>query len=138
MLSVYDDDRAKELRSGARALAWRDVPAETAVARAPWRRARAPGLRFLISPTTSPLLGDLRRRILERFPAAKFVSYASLADDGAVEGAKMAFGKPLVPRLKAAPAERDPVARRRLPGRGHRTDASVRASSPRAASRAVR
>ncbi len=76
-----------------------------------WRCARAgcaenggAGLRFLISPTTSPLLADLRRRVLERFPGAKFVSYSSLSDDGAVEGAKLAFGKPLVPRLKAAPA----------------------------------
>ena len=47
---------------------------------------RGAGLRFLTAPTTSPLLADLRRRILERFPNAKFVSYASLADDGAVDG----------------------------------------------------
>ena len=40
----------------------------------------------------------------ERFPGAKFVSYASLADDGAVEGAQLAFGKPLVPRHQPAPA----------------------------------
>jgi Fe-S-cluster-containing dehydrogenase component len=104
VLSVYDDDRAKELRSGTRALAWRTFLAETAVRANTMAESKGAGLRFLIAPTTSPLLGDLRRRILERFPAAKFVSYASLADDGAVEGAKLAFGKPLVPRLKAAPA----------------------------------
>ena len=98
---LYDDDRAKQLRSGSRALAWRTFLAEIG-RRAPTRMAegKGAGLRFLIEPTTSPLLADLRRRILERFPKAKFVSYASLADDGAVEGAKLAFGKPLVPRHK--------------------------------------
>ena len=50
------------------------------------------------------MLADLRRRILERFPKAKFVSYSALADDGAVDGAKLAFGKPLVPRHKLANA----------------------------------
>jgi Fe-S-cluster-containing dehydrogenase component len=104
VLGVYDDDRAKELRSGTRALAWRTFLAETAVRANRLAENKGVGLRFLIAPTTSPLLSDLRRRILERFPAAKFVSYASLADDGAVEGAKLAFGKPLVPRLKATSA----------------------------------
>ena len=103
-LSVYDDDRAKQLRTGSRPLAWRTFLAETAVRANSLAQNRGAGLRFLIAPTTSPFLADLRRRILERFPGAKFVSYASLADDGAVEGAKLAFGKPLVPRHKAAPA----------------------------------
>ena len=41
-LSVYDDDRAKELRSGCRALALADVPGGDGRAREqPWRRARA-------------------------------------------------------------------------------------------------
>src|SRR5262249_51646903 len=56
------------------------------------------GLRFLTGPTSSPLLLDLRRRILERFPKAKFVSYSGAAGDGAVDGCKLAFGKAVVPR----------------------------------------
>jgi molybdopterin-containing oxidoreductase family iron-sulfur binding subunit len=104
VLSLYDDDRAKQLRSGTRPLAWRTFLGEVAVRANQLAENRGAGLRFLIAPTTSPLLGDLRRRILERFPAAKFVSYASLSDDGAVDGAKLAFGKPLVPRHKVAPA----------------------------------
>jgi len=103
-LSVYDDDRAKQIRTGSRPLAWRTFLAETAVRANSLAENRGAGLRFLIAPTTSPFLADLRRRILERFPGAKFISYASLSDDGAVEGAKLAFGKPLVARHKAAPA----------------------------------
>ncbi|HXU04005.1 MAG TPA: TAT-variant-translocated molybdopterin oxidoreductase [Polyangia bacterium] len=104
VLSLYDDDRAKQIRSGTRPLAWRTFLAETAVRASQLGQNGGAGLRFLTSPTTSPLLADLRKRILEKFPAAKFVSYASLADDGAVEGAKLAFGKPLFPRNKAATA----------------------------------
>jgi molybdopterin-containing oxidoreductase family iron-sulfur binding subunit len=104
VLSVYDDDRAKQIRSGTRPLAWRTFLSETAVRTAQLGQTGGAGLRFLISPTTSPLLGDLRKRILERFPAAKFVSYSSVADDGAVDGAKLAFGKPLVARHKVASA----------------------------------
>jgi Fe-S-cluster-containing dehydrogenase component len=104
VLGLYDDDRAKQLRSGTRALAWRTFLAETAVRANQLAETRGAGLRFLTAPTTSPLLGDLRKRILERFPNAKFVSYAALGDDSAVEGAKLAFGKPLVPRHKVAPA----------------------------------
>jgi molybdopterin-containing oxidoreductase family iron-sulfur binding subunit len=104
VLSVYDDDRAKQIRAGARPLAWRTFLAEAAVRANTLAENRGAGLRFLTAPTTSPLLADLRRRVLERFPGAKFVSYASLADDGAAEGAKLAFGKPLVPRHKVASA----------------------------------
>jgi len=103
-LGLYDDDRAKQIRSGTRPLAWKTLLAELAERANRLAETRGAGLRFLISPTSSPLLGDLRRRILERFPGAKFVSYSALSDDGAVEGAKLAFGKPLVPRLKVAPA----------------------------------
>jgi Fe-S-cluster-containing dehydrogenase component len=103
-LSVYDDDRAKQIRTGSRALAWRTFLEEISVRSTHLAESRGAGLRFLTAPTTSPLLGDLRKRILERFPAAKFVSYSSLADDGAVDGAKLAFGRPLVPRHKVAAA----------------------------------
>jgi len=103
-LSVYDDDRAKQLHMGERPLAWRTFLEEIAVRAGHLAQNRGAGLRFLTAPTTSPLLGDLRRRITERFPGAKFVSYASISDDGAVEGAKLAFGKPLVPRHRVAPA----------------------------------
>jgi Fe-S-cluster-containing dehydrogenase component len=103
-LSVYDDDRAKQLRTGERPLAWRTFLSEVALRANKLAESGGAGLRFLTAPTTSPLLADLRRRILERFPGAKFVSYSSLDDDGAVDGAKLAFGKPLVPRHKLSSA----------------------------------
>jgi molybdopterin-containing oxidoreductase family iron-sulfur binding subunit len=98
ILGLYDDDRAKTLRRGNDPIAWPAFIAETAAYTARSAANGGAGIRFLTGPTSSPLLGDLRRRILERFPKAKFVSYSPVAADGAVEGTKLAFGKPLAPR----------------------------------------
>jgi molybdopterin-containing oxidoreductase family iron-sulfur binding subunit len=99
ILSLYDDDRAKNLRRGTDALTWRGLLGELKAYGERVTNGGA-GLRFLVSPTASPLLNDLRRRIGERFPKSKFVSFSPVADDGAVEGARLAFGKPLVPRYR--------------------------------------
>ena len=77
ILGLYDDDRAKQLRRGAARSPGSTFVAETAAYTAKLAATEGAGLRFLTGPTTSPLLGDLRRRILERFPKAKFVSYSS-------------------------------------------------------------
>ena len=98
ILSLYDDDRAKQLRRGGDPIAWTTFLAETNAYASKAVAGGGAGLRFLTGPTSSPLLADLRRRILDRFPKAKFVSYSSAAGDGATDGTKLAFGKPLSPR----------------------------------------
>jgi molybdopterin-containing oxidoreductase family iron-sulfur binding subunit len=137
VLGVYDDNRAKQIRNGSRPVAWRTFLAETAVRANTLAENRGAGLRFLIAPTTSPLLADLRRRVLERFPDAKFVSYASLADDGAIEGARLAFGKPLVARHKLSSANVTSRWTQTSWARGA-SRPGCRASSRSAASRAAR
>jgi MoCo/4Fe-4S cofactor protein with predicted Tat translocation signal len=98
ILGLYDDDRAKQLRRGGEAIAWRSFITETKARGETLAAGKGAGLRFLVDPNASPVLGDLRRRILARFPMAKFVSYASTASDGAAEGPRLAFGQPLVAR----------------------------------------
>jgi MoCo/4Fe-4S cofactor protein with predicted Tat translocation signal len=104
ILGLYDDDRAKQLRRGATPIAWPTFLGEVKARSAALAANGGAGLRFLTRPTTSPLLADLRRRILEKFPRARFVSYSSVAADGAVEGTKLAYGKPLMPRHHLGPA----------------------------------
>ncbi|HXJ19909.1 MAG TPA: TAT-variant-translocated molybdopterin oxidoreductase [Polyangia bacterium] len=104
ILGLYDDDRAKQIRRSDKPIAWTTFLSETRARCLGFAGNGGAGLRFLTGPTTSPLLADLRRRILERFPRAKFVSYASVAGDGAVDGAKLAFGKPLVARNRLTQA----------------------------------
>jgi Fe-S-cluster-containing dehydrogenase component len=97
-LGLYDDDRAKSLRHDGAGLAWRSLLALLAQH---GERLGADGgakLRFLVEPSGSPLLADLRARVLQRFPRARFVPFSAVAGDGVVEGANLAFGRPLEPR----------------------------------------
>jgi molybdopterin-containing oxidoreductase family iron-sulfur binding subunit len=97
-LDLYDDDRAKALRHQGGGIAWRGLL--MLLAQHGQRLATDGGakLRFLVEPSASPLLADLRARISQKFPRAKVVSYSSVAGDGAVDGAQLAFGRPLEPR----------------------------------------
>ncbi|MES1205613.1 MAG: TAT-variant-translocated molybdopterin oxidoreductase [Pseudomonadota bacterium] len=104
ILGLYDDDRAQQIRRGDKQIAWTTFLTETRSRCEAMTANGGAGLRFLTGPTASPLLGDLRRRILARFPRAKFVSYATASGDGAVDGTKMAFGRPLVPRHRLTEA----------------------------------
>jgi molybdopterin-containing oxidoreductase family iron-sulfur binding subunit len=96
ILGLYDDDRAKVLRRGREPWAWRAFIADTKARAERLAANQGAGLRFLVDPSASPLLGDLRRRILERFPKAKFVSWSSTTSDGAAEGPRLAYGQALV------------------------------------------
>jgi molybdopterin-containing oxidoreductase family iron-sulfur binding subunit len=95
---LYDNDRLKALRRGGNAIAWRAFISEIKARAEKLEATKGAGLRFLVEPTASPLLGELRRRILARFPAAKFTSYSSGSSDGASEGPRLAFGQPVLPR----------------------------------------
>ena len=75
-------------------------------------------------------------RILARFPSAKFVSYATGSGDGVVDGTKLAFGRPLVPRHRLR-ARGDRLARRGLPERRPRADPPVSANLPAGARQAA-
>jgi MoCo/4Fe-4S cofactor protein with predicted Tat translocation signal len=97
-LGLYDDDRAKAIRHKGGGLAWRSL---LGVIHDHGVRLATDGgakLRFLMEPTASPLLADLRARILQKFPKAKFVSFSSVASEGASEGLAAAFGKPVEAR----------------------------------------
>jgi MoCo/4Fe-4S cofactor protein with predicted Tat translocation signal len=97
-LSLYDDDRATAIRSPQGGLAWRQFLALTAQNVAKHVADGGAKLRFLLEPTGSPLTADLRARILQKLPKAKFVSFSPVAADGVVEGARLVYGKPLEPR----------------------------------------
>jgi Fe-S-cluster-containing dehydrogenase component len=103
-LGLYDPDRAKSLHHKGTGLAWRQL---LLVLAQHSDRLSADGgarLRFLVEPSTSPLLANIRARVLQRFPRARFVSFSSVAADGVVEGAQLCFGRPLEPRHNLAAA----------------------------------
>jgi Fe-S-cluster-containing dehydrogenase component len=105
ILDLYDPARLKGFARDGRAFGltalFQDL---SAIAR---EHAKDGGarLRFLVEPTTSPTLADLRRRILERFPRARFDAWAPAGDDAARAGAQIAFGRPLEATYALAQAD---------------------------------
>jgi MoCo/4Fe-4S cofactor protein with predicted Tat translocation signal len=95
LVNLYDNDRARQLTRKGDPIAWRTLLTEVAEHAVRLSANGGERLRFLGEPTASPVIGDLRRRILERFPKAKFVSYSALSGDAAGQGAQLAFGRPL-------------------------------------------
>jgi MoCo/4Fe-4S cofactor protein with predicted Tat translocation signal len=94
---LYDNDRAKQLKHRGQPIAWRSFLRQVDGLVHRHQQDQGAHLRFLTEPTASPLLVELRRRILERFPKARFVSYSPTAGD-AVEGLRLAFGRALEAR----------------------------------------
>jgi MoCo/4Fe-4S cofactor protein with predicted Tat translocation signal len=105
LMSLYDPERAKQLRHRGRPLAWRSLLAVIAERGEALTRDGGAKLRFLVEPCSSPLLADLRSRILERFPRAKFVAYSSVDGEGEAEGSNLAFGRFLEARHDLARAD---------------------------------
>jgi Fe-S-cluster-containing dehydrogenase component len=98
LLDLYDPRRAKGFWKGREPLAQSALLRELGALAASLERDRGRRLRFLLAPDSSPLLHELRGRILERFPEARFHAYSSLSEDFAREGAEIAFGRPLAAR----------------------------------------
>ena len=105
ILDLYDPARLRGFTRGQRALAWPTVIQElSALARAHDRDGGA-RLRFLVEPTSSPTLADLRDRIQRRFPRARFVTWSPVGAFSQRSGTALAFGRPLEPMLRLAPAD---------------------------------
>jgi molybdopterin-containing oxidoreductase family iron-sulfur binding subunit len=96
VLDLYDPDRSNAPQQGETVKTFADVDALMAqLVRAHTADAGA-GLRVLSHPTISPSFLRLRSAVLQRFPQAKFHSWAPVDESNAREGARLAFGEPLV------------------------------------------
>jgi Fe-S-cluster-containing dehydrogenase component len=104
VLDLYDPRRLSGFRRGRQDLSWSAAVAEIAALAREHEKDQGARLRFLVEPSSSPTLADLRRRVLGRFPKARFDAWTALGDREAREGARLAFGRPLeaVPSLANA------------------------------------
>jgi MoCo/4Fe-4S cofactor protein with predicted Tat translocation signal len=98
VLGLYDPDRSDKpwKRSGgtASASSWDAFATFATQQFARLKGARGYGLRVLAERSSSPTLAELRKRFLETFPQAKWVTYEPASGDGARAGSILAFGKP--------------------------------------------
>jgi MoCo/4Fe-4S cofactor protein with predicted Tat translocation signal len=98
-LELYDPDRSKNLYQGPGQRTWQEF--------ASWIRPRldthraegGAGLRFLMESSSSPSLAAMREEMSRAYPEAKWHVYEPLNRDGAIEGARIAFGRPLRAQL---------------------------------------
>jgi molybdopterin-containing oxidoreductase family iron-sulfur binding subunit len=104
VLDLYDPARLAGFRLGSRELSFAALLQEVAQLASRHDADQGARLRFLVEPTSSPTLGELRRRILARFPRARFDAW-SAAPDAARAGAALAYGRPLEPLLALAEAD---------------------------------
>ena len=105
ILQLYDPNRAAVLQEKGRPRSWREfLAAQHDRANALRARDGGAGLRFLLEPGSSPLIGELRARIQKLFPNARFRSYSAVSDDAALQGARLAFGSAVETRFDLSKA----------------------------------
>src|SRR5215831_5717230 len=104
VLSLYDPDRSKAVRSGTGIYSWDAFEAALRAQLAGERRRGGLGLCILTNRITSPTLLAQIDALLNSFPEAKWYRYEPVDDDAARAGASHAFGRPLssIPRLADA------------------------------------
>ncbi|MBN9681495.1 MULTISPECIES: TAT-variant-translocated molybdopterin oxidoreductase [unclassified Corallococcus] len=93
LLGLYDPARAKAARLQGVEAAWSTV--RDALRKHAGREDQGAGLRFLVEPTSSPLVQALYARIQERFPSARIIPCGVALADGRREGTRLAYGRVL-------------------------------------------
>ena len=100
ILGLYDPDRSKAVLHLGEIQTWADVVTAVQSAVESLEPFEGEGLRILTETVTSPTLADHLRKVLERFPRARWHQYEPAARDHVLGGAVMAFGEPLSTRYR--------------------------------------
>ena len=92
VLSLYDPDRSDSVRRGGRASSWAEF-SKFAKPHFDGLRARGgAGLHVLSERSSSPTLADMRARLLQAFPQAKWTTYEPGHSASTRKGSELAFG----------------------------------------------
>jgi Fe-S-cluster-containing dehydrogenase component len=94
VLDLYDPRRARGALEAGAPIAVASLAHQLA------RRARIPGLWFLLHPQSSPLVEDVIARVRARHPTARFVFDAPVGRREVYEGSRLVFGRPLEPQYR--------------------------------------
>jgi molybdopterin-containing oxidoreductase family iron-sulfur binding subunit len=105
LLDLYDPARLRGFTRAGRSLGWPSLLTEISALARTHDADGGARLRFLVEPTSSPTLDELRRRVLARFPRARFDAWAAADEFTARDGAALAFGRPLEVSLAVKEAD---------------------------------
>ena len=95
ILGLYDPDRSQIISYREEPRNYDAFLSDLHAALNGERGRQGAGLRILTETVTSPTLASQLQAILKTFPAAKWHRYEPAASDGAIEGARQAFGTPV-------------------------------------------
>src|SRR5256885_7083437 len=93
VLDLYDPDRGKTTVSMGELGTWESLQAAAQRLVTSQKAVSGAGLRILTGNITSPVLASQIQAVLKIFPQAKWHQWEPAIGDGAVEGAKLAFGR---------------------------------------------
>jgi MoCo/4Fe-4S cofactor protein with predicted Tat translocation signal len=96
--SLYDPDRARELSRRGGGQGWARFLLDVRNVLDGHAADGGARLRFLVQPTTSPTIADMRRQLRARFPNARFYGYSPISRENVRRGTQAAFGQALETR----------------------------------------
>lgn len=94
LLDMYDPDRSQQLLFRGTPKTWLDFTTAFRAAVAENGRDGGAGVRILTETVTSPTFQAQMRQLQTELPNARWIQYEPVNNDGAMAGARMAFGSP--------------------------------------------
>ncbi len=95
VLTLYDPDRSQTVTHLGETRTWDDALTVLRGVLEKQRKRQGAGLRLLTECVVSPTLNQQMRDFLKAFPQAQWHQYEPLSRDEVLQGAVMAFGKPV-------------------------------------------
>ncbi len=105
VLGLYDPDRSKSLWHKGKLSNWEEFTGAVRLVMARAQATEGRGFRILTPTITSPTFTAQMKRLLEKFPKARWHCHQPIAHDHSREGIKIAFGKDYTPQYDFSKAD---------------------------------
>ena len=105
ILGMYDPDRSQTITKLGDVNSWSSFVQEIKGPLAVQKGLGGAGIRILTQTISSPTLADQLRALLKMYPQAKWHVYEPVNRDNVVEGAKLAFGRPVATQYRLENAD---------------------------------
>lgn len=106
ILQLWDPERSKLVSRQGVGASWDDLLGEASGRLQALKARGGAGVRVLTGNITSPSLSAQLQTLQKRFPQAQVHHYEPVCDDHAVQGAELAFGRPLQTHFQIEKASR--------------------------------
>ncbi len=103
ILGLYDPDREQSITNLGKVRTWDEALATYRAELKKQEPKRGKGVRILTGAISSPTLAEQLKRLLQRYPEARWHRYEPAVSNAGLEGTELAFGKKVQPRYRLAP-----------------------------------